>query len=227
MSFNISFSIKQLKKFSSEPIFLALLITFSIVIFLQGLIDKKQYISAPLKVEREFRAAWVATVANINWPSEPGLSVAVQKQEAISIIETLEENNFNAVIFQVRPQSDALYQSELEPWSYFLTGKQGQAPVPFYDPLSFWIEESHKRGLELHAWLNPYRAHHIEGGDVSDHSVVKTRPELVVQLEMGYHWLIPTESETINYSLNVVKDIVKRYDIDGIHIDDYFYPYPS
>ncbi|PCJ50195.1 MAG: hypothetical protein COA74_02930 [Gammaproteobacteria bacterium] len=224
---NKKFTKTQFYKLISEPIFIALLITFSIVVALQGLIEREQHFNSPIKVEREFRAAWVATVANINWPSEPGLSVAVQKQEAIKLLNTLQANNFNAVIFQVRPQSDALYQSDLEPWSYYLTGKQGQAPVPFYDPLEFWIEESHKRGLELHAWLNPYRAHHIEGGEVSEQSVVKTRSKLVVKLEVGYHWLIPTESETINHSLNVVKDIVKRYDVDGIHIDDYFYPYPS
>ena len=108
---------------------------------------------------REFRAAWVATVDNINWPSKPGLSTADQQNEALALLDFLRDHHFNAVIFQVRPQADALYPSELEPWSYYLTGAQGIAPDPYYDPLAFWIEEAHKRGLELHVWLNPYRAH--------------------------------------------------------------------
>lgn len=177
--------------------------------------------------EREFRAAWVATVDNINWPSKPGIPVEDQKQEAIKLLDLLQQNNFNAVIFQVRPQCDALYQSDLEPWSYYLTGKQGVAPDPYYDPLEFWIEEAHKRGLELHAWLNPYRAHHTVGGEVTDASIVKKRPDLVVQLESGYWWLVPTLQGTQDHSYAVVMDIVKRYDVDGIHFDDYFYPYPS
>jgi uncharacterized protein YbbC (DUF1343 family)/uncharacterized lipoprotein YddW (UPF0748 family) len=177
--------------------------------------------------EREFRAAWIATVANINWPSKPGISVEQQKSEALELLDLLQKNNFNAVVFQVRPQCDALYKSEQEPWSYYLTGKQGKAPEPLYDPLEFWIEEAHKRGLELHAWLNPYRAHHISGGEVGDVSIVKKKPELVVKLEEGYWWMIPTEKGTQDHSYNVVMDLVKRYDLDGIHFDDYFYPYPS
>src|SRR5699024_12823497 len=108
-------------------------------------------------VSREFRAAWVATVANINWPSKPGLSVEKQKEEAIDILDSLALFNFNAVIFQVRPQGDALYQSEIEPWSYFLTGEQGKAPAAFYDPAAFGLEESHKRGTELHVWRKTQR----------------------------------------------------------------------
>lgn len=179
------------------------------------------------KVEREFRAAWIATVANINWPSKKNLSTDEQKKEAVSILEKMKTANLNAVIFQVRPQCDALYKSEIEPWSYYLTGKQGKAPEPFYDPLEFWIEESHKRGMELHVWLNPYRAHHISGGEISDYSVVKKHPELIVKLKNGYYWLDPSRKETQDYSLSVVLDITKRYDVDGIHFDDYFYPYPS
>lgn len=178
-------------------------------------------------VRREFRAAWVATVANINWPSAKGLSVEEQKNEVIKLLDLLKATNFNAVILQVRPQADAIYQSNLEPWSYFLTGKQGQAPEPYYDPLKFWIEQAHKRGLELHAWLNPYRAHHISGGAITETSIVKKRPDLVVKLETGYWWLDPGNKGTQYHSYNVVMDIVKRYDVDGIHFDDYFYPYPS
>ncbi|MEQ8523782.1 family 10 glycosylhydrolase [Gracilimonas sp.] len=179
------------------------------------------------EIQREFRAAWVATVANINWPSKPGIPVEKQKEEAIALLDMLAETNFNAVIFQVRPQSDALYESQLEPWSYYLTGSQGVAPTPFYDPLEFWVEQAHKRGLELHVWLNPYRTHHIRGGPISDHSVVNTKEELVVGLKSGYWWFDPSLQETQDHSHAVVMDIVKRYDIDGVHFDDYFYPYPS
>ncbi|HEX6334696.1 MAG TPA: family 10 glycosylhydrolase, partial [Flavisolibacter sp.] len=113
---------------------------------------------------REFRAAWIATVANINWPSKPGLTTAEQMQEGTELLDFLKNHHFNAVILQVRPQADALYQSSLEPWSYYLTGTQGQAPEPYYDPLLWWIDAAHDRGLELHVWLNPYRAHHVAGG---------------------------------------------------------------
>ncbi len=180
-----------------------------------------------VKAQAEFRAAWVATVANINWPSKPGLSTAEQQKEAIELLDYLKDNRYNAVIFQVRPQADALYKSELEPWSYYLTGKQGQAPSPFYDPLQFWIDAAHDRGLELHVWLNPYRAHHVSGKEVSDQSVVKTKSDLVVKLKEGYWWFDPAKKGTQDHGVNVVMDIVKRYDIDGVHFDDYFYPYPS
>ncbi len=179
------------------------------------------------RVEREFRAAWVATVANINWPSKPGLSSKEQQEQAIALLDLLQYNHFNAVIFQVRPQCDAFYPSDLEPWTYFLTGEQGKAPDPYYDPLEFWVEEAHRRGLELHVWLNPYRAHHISGGEVTENSIVKRLPELVVKLKNGYWWLDPGKEGTREHSTAVVMDIVRRYDIDGVHFDDYFYPYPS
>ena len=178
-------------------------------------------------INREFRAAWVATVANINWPSKRNLTTEQQKEEAIKLLDMLEANNFNAVIFQVRPSGDALYKSNFEPWSYFLTGEIGKSPYPFYDPLEFWVEESHKRGLELHVWLNPYRAHHSSGGAVTSESIVKQTPENIVRLKNGMYWFDPADKNTQNHVSNVVKDIVKRYDIDGVHFDDYFYPYAS
>lgn len=176
---------------------------------------------------REFRAAWVATVANINWPSKPGLSTTQQQQEAIALLDFLQQHNYNAVIFQVRPQADAFYKSSLEPWSYYLSGTQGKAPDPFYDPLQFWTEAAHERGLELHVWLNPYRAHHVSGGPVTEASIVNKMPNAVVKLKEGYWWFDPSLKETQDHGVNVVMDIVKRYDIDGVHFDDYFYPYPS
>jgi uncharacterized lipoprotein YddW (UPF0748 family) len=183
--------------------------------------------SGPVSVDREFRAAWVATVANINWPSKPGLSVEAQQKEAIALLDSLASLNFNAVIFQVRPQADALYASELEPWSYYLTGEQGKAPAPFYDPLDFWIREAHARGMELHAWLNPYRVHHPSSGKLAATSLAHKMPDAVYHLEQGYHWFDPSLKSVQDHSLAVVMDIVKRYDVDGIHFDDYFYPYDS
>ncbi|MAM17938.1 MAG: family 10 glycosylhydrolase [Christiangramia sp.] len=180
----------------------------------------------PLEIY-EFRAAWVATVANINWPSKPGLSSRVQQEEALKLLDFLKQHHFNAVIFQVRPQADALYQSELEPWSYFLTGTQGKAPNPYYDPLEFWVEAAHERGLELHVWLNPYRAHHTTGKEITEASIIKRKPEIAVELANGMWWLDPAQQETQDHSAAVVMDLVKRYNIDGVHFDDYFYPYDS
>lgn len=180
------------------------------------------------KTMREFRAAWVATVANINWPSKPGLTTEQQQKEAIALLDFLQQHNFNAVILQVRPQADALYKSDIEPWSYFLTGKEGKAPEPFYDPLEFWTTAAHDRGLELHVWLNPYRAHHPKGDSIiSDRSIIKTNPNLVVYLKDGYWWMDPSQKEVQDRTTKVVMDLVKRYDIDGVHFDDYFYPYPE
>ena len=178
-------------------------------------------------VPREFRAAWIASVANINWPSKNNLTTEQQKTEAINILETLQNNNFNAVILQIRPSADALYKSSIEPWSYFLTGEIGKAPSPYYDPLEFWVEESHKRGIEIHVWLNPYRAHHTGGGSVTSQSMVKKSTDNVVKLRNGMYWFDPSSQKTQDHVSNVVKDIVKRYDVDGIHFDDYFYPYAT
>ncbi|WP_323027331.1 family 10 glycosylhydrolase [Gelidibacter japonicus] len=178
-------------------------------------------------VMREFRAAWIATVANINWPSKPGLTTQQQQDEAIKLLDFLKAHHYNAVIFQARPQADALYHSPLEPWSYFLTGEVGKAPSPWYDPLQFWIEAAHDRGMELHVWLNPYRAHHTTSGAVAPKSLVKTKPELMVGLKNGMWWMDPSKPATQEHASAVVMDILKRYDVDGIHFDDYFYPYAS
>jgi uncharacterized lipoprotein YddW (UPF0748 family) len=214
--------------FHKLPLFVAS--TF-FVIFISSCASSKKVTgnAAPQtpKAATEFRAAWVATVANINWPSKRGLTTEQQQREAIQLLDFLQSHHFNAVIFQVRPQADALYPSELEPWSYYLTGAQGKAPEPFYDPLQFWVEAAHDRGLELHVWLNPYRAHSPAGGVVSEHSLVKKKPALVVNLKDGHWWFDPSLKGTQEHSTEVVMDIVKRYDIDGVHFDDYFYPYPS
>ncbi|MDR9364212.1 MAG: family 10 glycosylhydrolase [Balneolaceae bacterium] len=179
------------------------------------------------KPNREFRAVWVATVANIDWPSEPGLTVHDQKEEMIDILDRAAALNFNALIFQVRPAADALYPSPLEPWSYYLTGKMGQPPLPAYDPLGFAVTEAHKRGLELHAWFNPYRAGHpSDKSKISPDHISNIQPDWVHQYG-DYLWLDPGIPEVRQHTIDVILDVVKRYDIDGVHFDDYFYPYPS
>ena len=174
---------------------------------------------------REFRAAWIATVGNSCWPSKPGLTTAQQKAELIAIFDRCAALKMNAVIFQIRPACDALYESKLEPWSEYLSGVQGVAPSPFYDPLAFAITEAHKRGLELHAWFNPFRAHHAESkAATSTGHISHTHPELVRRYGK-YLWLDPGEPAVREYSQRVVMDVLKRYDVDAIHFDDYFYPY--
>ncbi len=179
------------------------------------------------QINREFRGVWIASVANIDWPSRKNMSTAEQKAEAIKMLDLLQNTNFNAVILQVRPSADALYKSVHEPWSYFLSGEQGKAPSPYYDPLEFWIDEAHQRGIELHVWLNPYRAHHSNGGPVTQESMVKKSPENTMRLKNGMYWFDPASEKTQDHVSKIVKDIVKRYDIDGVHFDDYFYPYAS
>lgn len=179
----------------------------------------------PPPVAREFRAAWIATVGNSVWPSKPGLPVAEQKAELLALMDRAVQLKLNALIFQVRPACDALYASKIEPWSEYLTGTMGKAPSPFYDPLEFAIEEAHQRGLELHAWFNPYRAHHFNAkSPIAATHISKTKPQLVRRYGR-YLWLDPGERDVQDYSLSVVLDVLKRYDVDGIHFDDYFYPY--
>jgi len=177
----------------------------------------------PPTLRQEFRGAWVATVANIDWPSKATLGADAQKRELRELLDRCVELKLNAVVFQVRPMCDAFYASQLEPWSGFLTGTPGKNPG--YDPLEFAITESHKRGLELHAWFNPYRAWHPSAkGEVPANHLVKTRPDMAKKYGK-HHWLNPTNAEVQKHSLAVMMDVVKRYDIDGVHLDDYFYPY--
>ncbi len=174
----------------------------------------------------EFRAVWVATVSNIDWPSKSGLSAEEQKKEVISILEMHKELGMNTIILQVRPAADALYSSSLEPWSRYLTGKQGNAPQPFYDPLEFWINECHKRGMELHTWLNPYRVAQSIKEELSVNHIAFQHPEWIIAYGNKLYF-DPGIPETRTFITNVVKDIVQRYDVDAIHMDDYFYPYPT
>jgi uncharacterized lipoprotein YddW (UPF0748 family) len=181
---------------------------------------------APPPIAREFRAAWVATVAHIDWPSRRGLTSAQQRAEMLDLLDKAQAIGLNAIVLQVRPAADAIYPSTLEPWSEFLTGASGRAPDTPWDPLAEWVEQAHRRGLELHAWFNPYRArpssattplaaNHLAN---TDPGIVRRYGELL--------WMDPGEPRAAQRMVDVVLDVVQRYDIDGVHIDDYFYPYP-
>ena len=175
---------------------------------------------------REFRAAWVASVSNIDWPSRSDLSSQQQQSEIIAILDRAAQLKLNAIILQVRPSADAMYPSTLEPWSEFLTGEQNKAPDPWYDPLHFWIEQAHLRGIELHAWFNPYRAKIALAKSALSHKhISQTHPGVVKQYG-DLLWIDPSEPIAAKHTVDVITDVVRRYDIDGIHIDDYFYPYP-
>ncbi len=182
-------------------------------------------VQAQQSPKREFRAVWVATVNNIDWPSKPGLSTEQQKAEAIAILDMHARNGMNAIIMQVRPASDAFYQSELEPWSRYLTGTPGKAPSPYYDPLEFWIQECHKRNMEFHAWLNPFRVAQNANEPMAANHIAFQHPEWIVNYG-GKLYFDPGLPQTREFVTKVVVDIVSRYDVDAIHFDDYFYPYP-
>ncbi|MBW1878275.1 MAG: family 10 glycosylhydrolase [Deltaproteobacteria bacterium] len=180
--------------------------------------------TVPVSHDRELRGAWVATVANINFPSTTGLSASQQQAELRSILDTLVASHLNAIFFQVRPESDALYDSDLEPWSRFLSGTQGVDPG--YDPLAYLVDEAHDRGIEVHAWLNPYRAKSSSGSTaVSPHPSV-TLSQYAYPYST-YVWMDPGAQAVQDHVVAVIADVVDRYDIDGVHFDDYFYPYPD
>jgi uncharacterized lipoprotein YddW (UPF0748 family) len=177
--------------------------------------------------KREFRGAWVATVSNIDWPSKPGLPAIEQQQQFVRILDQLQSLGCNAVVVQIRPACDALYASKIEPWSHYLTGRQGEAPFPYYDPLIFMIEETHKRNMEFHAWFNPYRAlvDNKKNPNSATH-VTRRHPDWIINYGK-IAILDPGIPEAREYVISVIADVVKRYDIDAVHMDDYFYPYPD
>jgi uncharacterized lipoprotein YddW (UPF0748 family) len=194
----------------------------------------------------EFRAVWIATVDNIDWPSQGNYNTELQKAEFIRQLDMHQRNGMNAVIVQVRPACDAIFPSSIEPWSQWLTGEQGRAPVPFYDPLEFMINETHKRGMEFHAWCNPYRAvfqigHYTttivkhgkhkrrksvwhNGSSISASHVSMKHPDWILTYG-DTKYLDPGNKEVQQYVNDVIRDMLSRYDIDAIHFDDYFYPY--
>lgn len=185
--------------------------------------------TTPSSPTREFRGAWLATVKNIDWPSKPGLSVSQMKTELTTLLDQAAAMRLNAVMMQVRPAGDALYKSNIEPWSEFLTGTQGVAPADDFDPLAFAVEQAHLRGIELHAWFNPFRARILNkdgsAPPTSPQHITRTHPEWVRRYG-SYQWLDPGEKGVQDHALRVIKDVLSRYPIDGVHIDDYFYPYP-
>lgn len=175
------------------------------------------------KERKEMRGIWVATVLNIDWPSKKGLSVEGQKQEFIKILDNVKEWNMNAVFVQIKPVGDAFYPSKFSPWSEYLTGKQGENPG--YDPLKFMIEEAHKRNIEFHAWFNPYRLTMSGGIDkLSNDNIGKQRPDWTITYG-GKLYLNPGIPEVNDYIVKSIMEVVENYDIDGVHMDDYFYPY--
>lgn len=176
--------------------------------------------------QREFRGVWVASVANIDWPSKPNLTVAQQQSELISLLNRMQELNLNALILQIRPNGDAFYNSSIEPWSGWLTGVQGKPPEPYYDPLQFAIDEAHKRNIELHAWFNPYRARLRGNAPFAPNHMAAVYPQYAYQYG-DLIWMEPGAKEIQDRTYNVIMDVVQRYDVDGIHLDDYFYPYPQ
>lgn len=173
----------------------------------------------------EFRAVWVATLNNIDWPSRRGLPPEEQRKEFIALLDTLQKYHFNAVIVQIRPTADAFYPSRYEPWSAYLTGTQGEAPYPYYDPLAFMIEEAHKRNIEFHAWFNPYRAvSNLQAAQLHDEHISNKCPAWFFDYN-GKKYFNPGIPAVRDYIVTLIKEVAKNYDIDGVHFDDYFYPY--
>jgi uncharacterized lipoprotein YddW (UPF0748 family) len=173
----------------------------------------------------EFRGVWIATVDNIDWPSYGVTNPEAQKAEFIRILDMHQRNGLNAVIVQIRPSADAFYPSSFEPWSQWLTGIQGRAPSPYYDPLQFMIDEAHKRGMEFHAWANPYRANfNTRTASIAPNHITRIHPEWFLTYG-DKKYFNPSNVQAQNFVVNVIRDIVRRYDVDAVHMDDYFYPY--
>ncbi len=178
---------------------------------------------------KDFRGVWVSSVYNIDYPSKATTNSETLKKEATDILNDCEQMGINAVILQVRPTGDSLYKSNLFPWSKWLSGKEGVAPENDFDPLLFWVDEAHKRGIELHAWINPYRATKASSGkdalsEIAETNPIKTKPEYVVKYSDGNYYYNPALPEVRQFIIDGALEIVNNYDVDGIHIDDYFYP---
>jgi uncharacterized lipoprotein YddW (UPF0748 family) len=194
--------------------------------FLSGCSKKvtQQFVSKSPGPKREFRAVWVATIDNIDWPSRKGLSSETQQQEFRTLLDRQKSYGMNAVFVQVRAATDAFYARSQEPWSEWLTGEQGKAPDPFYDPMIFMIHEAHQRNMEFHAWLNMNRGTHKVSKNVAKDHLTNTKPEWFLSYG-GYKLFNLGIPEVRAYITEVVLNIVRNYDVDGIHFDDYFYPY--
>jgi uncharacterized lipoprotein YddW (UPF0748 family) len=185
--------------------------------------SQASFAQTPLK--RELRGVWIATVANIDYPLDRHASTEEKILELRTLINRLHDMGINTVFFQIRTECDALYNSSVEPWSYWLTGKQGTAPEPFFDPLEVAITEAHKLGMQLHAWINPYRCiKNLSNYEFSENHVSKKHPDWILAVK-DYKMLDPGNPHVTPYIVSVVSDVLEKYDVDGIHFDDYFYPY--
>lgn len=209
---------RYIKKISM--IILMVILTNTVLIYAQPSSQVKQ------EAEKEFRGAWISTVYNLDWPSKRGLGIEQQKQEYIHMLDQLKSTGINAVIVQVKPAADALYPSKHAPWSEYLTGTQGKSPG--YDPLAFMIEETHKRDMEFHAWFNPFRVTTSTNktDKLAANNPARLHPEWILEYD-GKLFLNPGLPAVREYVRNTVLEVVKNYDVDGVHFDDYFYPYPD
>ncbi|MEX1111603.1 MAG: family 10 glycosylhydrolase [Chthoniobacterales bacterium] len=177
-----------------------------------------------VSAQAEFRGAWISTVHNLDWPSKKGLPAAQQKAELVRMLDSAKSLGLTDVFFQVRPEGDALYRSSLEPWSRFLTGTQGKDPG--YDPLAFCLSEAGKRGIRVHAWFNPYRASVKAGAPLASNHMARRYSPYAYKVG-SVVCMDPGSREVQDHVVKVVADVARRYDVAGIHFDDYFYPYPS
>ncbi len=226
-----------MRRASHRPVALPLLVGLALALFvpLQATgasdlqVEQTAATAAPCETDpaapkRQLRAEWIASVANIDWPSAPGLPAEQQRAELVGWLDDAVEDGLNAVVLQVRPTADTFWPSRLEPWSAWLTGRQGRSPG--YDPLAFAVRAAHARGLQLHAWFNPYRVATTD--DVStlapDHPArVHPRWRVAYGGQLYYDPGVPAARR---HTEDVILEVVRRYDIDAVHFDDYFYPYP-
>ncbi|XP_059152729.1 glycosyl hydrolase YngK-like [Physella acuta] len=204
------------------------MLDFRVFVLLFGVITPVYSACSQGRTKHELRGAWIATVSNIDWPKSSSRTTSQNQADLISLLDTLASQTINAVFFQVRPVGDAFYASTIEPWSQYLTGTQGHAPSPSWDPLQFLITEAHKRSIEVHAWINPYRAK--SGSTTTTGLAANHMAKAFTAHAHAYGnnlWMDPGSTDVQNRCNDVVMDIVRRYDVDGIHMDDYFYPYPT
>jgi hypothetical protein len=220
----LTHNLTQHKRFLSVVLLIAITSCSSTHLTSQPVSQSAELLST--EMNSEMRGVWVSTVLNLDWPSKPGLSSKELTSELESLFDSLKRSGFNAIFFQIRPESDALYRSSYEPWSFYLTGNQGFSPELEFDPLQTAIYLAHSRGMELHAWLNPFRtAREMGAYTLSDSHIVKRRPEWILSFKnrsTSYSMLNPGIPDVRSYIATVVGDIVRNYDVDGIHFDDYF-----
>lgn len=203
------------------------IIAFSLlltIILLQGCKAQSTDFEAIYPPKREFRAVWIATVDNIDWPSSKNLVPDEQRNEFSALLDFHKRNGMNAVFVQVRAAGDAFYAKSSEPWSEWLTGQQGRKPEPMWDPMEFMIKESHRRGLEFHAWLNLNRLVHKSSKSVSSENISRLHPDWILSYD-GYKLFNFGIPEVRQFITEIAVNVAKNYDVDGIHFDDYFYPY--